>query len=162
MTYLKNDYCVFTNIKGDITNLKNIIAVSLFKVKKDFKNFNKYINGVLLINKIMKSMNKILNKEDKFILRLYIDDNIYNDKAIFNILNNIENISLIKFSCCEFLSKKNKGHHIGLFGTLIRYYQFFDFEKNDARHILLFDADIDEKQIYVSIYNYLLSIKKIK
>lgn len=159
MTYLKNDYCVFTNIKGDITKLKNIIAVSLFKVKKDFKNFNKYINGILLINKIMKSMNKILNKEDKFTLRLYIDDNIYNDKAIFNILNNIENISLIKFSCCEFLSKKNEGHHIGLFGTLIRYYQFFDFEKNDARHILLFDADIDEKQIYVSIYNYLLSIK---
>lgn len=162
MEHLKNEYCNFKVLMGDVIKKKNLFVITLFKVKSRFnrKKFEKYVNGILILSDILKTFNNTLPNDDKFTLRLYIDKEIYDDKLIYDKLIKLENISIIMFNCMKYKSKdENYKYHFGLFGTLVRFFPLFDFENNDAKHIIVLDADTNEKIIYRMIYGYLLLIK---
>ena len=75
---MNNTLCVFNEIFNQFPkNQKvNCISCSLFKLKKGYKFFNKYIWG-------LKNVKRVANKLN-FYLLLFIDDTIYNDKKIYN------------------------------------------------------------------------------
>jgi len=88
---------------------------------------------------------KIINtKYKKFIIRLFIDNSIYNDTKLFNKLK-ILNIEIVIYSCPNYII--NNIHHYGTFGTLIRFFPMFNFPNNDADLVIIQDADFIEKKL---------------
>ena len=138
--YLTNSICKFTPLFDiDYTKKKNIISVSLFKMANSgYKNFNKYITRLYNLVKITNI------KYKKFIIRLFIDDSIYNDKKLFNNLK-ILNIEIVLYSCSNYII--NNIYHYGTFGTLIRFFPMFNFPNNDANLVIIQDADFIKKKL---------------
>ena len=136
---------------NDNTEKKNIIVTSLFKMKSGgYKNFQKYLNGIKIINEIAD----IVNME----LRIFVDNTILKNNEIMNFLSKLKNVVLIKFKCKEFYINK---HHLGLFGTLIRFMPLFDFPNNDSNVVIVVDSDFSSTN-FIIIIDLINNIKKIK
>lgn len=152
---MNNTLCVFNEIFNQFPkNQKvNCISCSLFKLKKGYKFFNKYIWG-------LKNVKRVANKLN-FYLLLFIDDTIYNDKKIYNaVKRNIydRKTIIINYSCPKF--KNDEGNHRGLFGTLIRFFPMFDFPNNNFNIVFIMDVDYnpeneDYDKKYIVIYQLL-------
>jgi hypothetical protein len=144
MEYLKNDICNFTPLFDiDYNNKINIISCSLFKMPSGgYKNFDKYLNGLAKLNEHVK---KYMNN---YKIRLFIDNSIYKDKKIFSLIKTYNYVQIILYSCPNFVI--NNDYHIGLFGTIVRFFPMFDFDNNDANIILFSDTDSIS---FIQIYN---------
>jgi len=148
--YLKNNICDFVELKPiDYNNKKNIISISLFKMHTGgYKDFSQYLDGILIISKIAKKYD--------LSIRIFIDDSIYKDLNIMTYLNNFDNITLILYKCKDFIIED---YHVGLFGTLIRFFPLFDFENNDSKIVFVSDADAKESTL-LEMINYFEMLKK--
>lgn len=148
--YLINDICKFTPVsKINIDEKKDMMVVSLFKLKGGgYKNFDKYINGLYLLDRTAK--------ENNLILRLFIDNSIYSDKKLMDRINKLQTVSIVLYHCEKFIIDD---HHIGLFGTLIRFFPLFDFDNSDTRIAIILDADLLDNKIIlqkqINLYNIL-------
>lgn len=152
---MNNPLCIFNEIFNQFPkNQKiNCISCSLFKLKKGYKFFNKYIWG-------LKNVKRVANKLN-FYLLLFIDDTIYNDKKIYNAVKHHiydRKTIIIKYSCPKF--KNNEGNHRGLFGTLIRFFPLFDFPNNNFNIVFVMDVDYnpeneDYDKRYIVMYQLL-------
>jgi len=133
-SYLINDICKFTSLKNiDFNKKRDIISVSLFKLKSGgYKSFSKYINGLKVLNNLAKN--------NDLEIRLFIDNTIYDDKEIMDSINKMETITSVLYECNTF---KIGDHHVGLFGTIVRFFPLFDFENNDSRVVMILDADAE-------------------
>jgi hypothetical protein len=112
---------------------------------RGYKYFNIYINGIQKLHEHVK------NNLNDFKIRMFIDLSIYNDKNIMSILEKLENLELVLY-CCD-LFVRDKTHHLGVFGTLIRAFPMFDFPNNDADRVIVSDIDFNQKNIE-TIYGY--------
>jgi len=130
--YLENIFCDFRPLKKiDYQKKKNIISCVLFKMKLGgYKNFNKYLEGVKSVAEIAKFLN--------FEVRLFIDYHIYIDKKIMDYLQTFSIVTLILFSCSDFLIDN---YHVSVFGTLVRFFPLFNFPNNDASLVIISDID---------------------
>ena len=153
--YLENDICDFEPLKPiNYSIKKNIIVTSLFKMKSGgYKNFMKYLDGIKLLNET--AVNK------KMEVRIFIDSTIRNDEKTMNYLNSFESITLIYYKCSTFFIDD---HHVGLFGTLVRFFPLFKFPNNDARVVFLADADTKDEYIsrLIDLYKTLKKNKVLK
>lgn len=153
--YLENEICEFEPLTPiDYSIKKNIISLSLFKMKEGgYKNFLSYLSGI----KILSDVSRRKNLE----VRIFIDDTIKNDQKTMNFLKKYDNITLILYKCQNFLIDK---HHVGLFGTLVRFFPLFNFPNNDAKIVFLADADTKEKYIMhlIELYELLKKNKVLK
>ena len=105
-------------------------------MNKYYKNFNIYIYG-------LKKWIKFLNSFDHdYILRLFIDNNVYNDKEIMKLIRSTNKIQPVLFSCKNY---KKEDYHIDLFGTLVRFFPFFNFNNNDSDNVIVVDIDLHEE-----------------
>ncbi len=153
MDYLKNNICKFTPLFPIDYNKKvDIFSTCFFKMpNRGYKDFTTYING-------LKDFDKFIIKRNlNFKLRLFIDESIYSDKELFNTIKKLPNVQPVLYSCPNFIIQDK--YHIGLFGTLVRFFPFFDFPNNDAR--LVVSSDIDNVTIS-SMLKYLEIMKKEK
>lgn len=134
--YLSNPICNFTPLKKiDYDVKKNIYSLSLFKMGSGgYKRFEKYISGIEKLNKIAE--------KNGYEVRLFIDDTIYNDSFLMEKFNKMPSLSMIRYECKDFLIDK---HHVGLFGTLVRFFPLFDFPNNDSNVVFVVDADVVER-----------------
>ena len=70
-----------------------------------------------------------------------------------------KDIQLVKFNCPSFKKNKNDICHLGLFGTMLRYYPLFDFQDNkNIKHVITTDIDIPSVHnilLYKKIYDFL-------
>lgn len=139
MTYLINDLCKFTPLFDIDYNKKvNIFSACFFKLEnKGYKDLNKYLDGLINFNK------QINARRLQFKIRLFIDESIFTDEKIFSIIKTLNNVQPVLYSCPNFII--NDKYHIGLFGTLVRFFPFFDFANNDASIVI--SADIDYTNI---------------
>jgi len=143
--YLQNEICEFIPLTPiDYTIKKNIIVTSLFKMSSGgYKNFNKYLDGIKILSDVAKKYNMSV--------RIFIDHTIHDDNIIMKYLNKFNNITLILYKCNSFLVNK---HHVGVFGTLVRFFPLFDFPNNDSNIVLLADADTKYYQVrYIHFIN---------
>lgn len=139
--YMKNNICKFIPLYDfDINNKKNIVSACFFKMESGgYKKFSKYVNGIKLLDNIIKNSLKDFN------LRLFIDLSIYEDNNLMELLKKIKNIEIVVY-CCKLFSKKDK-YHLGTFGTLLRIFPMFDFANNDTNIVIMSEIDIKQDQI---------------
>jgi hypothetical protein len=131
--YLINDICNFEPLfTYDKKIKKNILSACFFKMKNHYKDFNIYVKG-------LQNLINILNAQDKYILRLFIDENIKKDKNIFDFLYSNKKIELVIFKCNDYL---NNSYHIDVFGTFVRFFPIFNFKNNDAKNVICIDIDL--------------------
>lgn len=137
--YLENDVCIFTPLKKIDYNIKkSFIVSSLFRMKLGgYKNFMNYLNGIKILCETAKEKN--------LEVRIFIDSTIKNDERTMAYLNKFDNLTLILYKCSDFLIND---YHVGLFGTLVRFFPLFDFPNNDADIVFL--ADTDTKTQYIN------------
>jgi hypothetical protein len=139
MNYLENPICKLkTNFKFNPEVKKNILAVSFFKMYGGgYKDFKLYVEGFKKLHKI------VLNeKKYNFTIRLFIDNSIYKDKELMDMLDKLERVEIVIYSCEKYFeSKSEPDYHIGLFGTMVRFFPMFDFPNNDANIVIISDMD---------------------
>jgi len=147
MNYLDNNICKFTPLFEFTSNKKNIISCSFFKLQTtDYKNFDIYINGLINL------YNYIVKNNVEYTLRLFIDESVYRDKSLFDKISLLKKIDVIIYHCQDYVS--NEIYHYGLFGTLVRFFPFFDFDNNDADTVVIFDIDDSPKNLK-NIFEYI-------
>jgi hypothetical protein len=154
MKYLENEICDFQILtKYDKTKKYNVLSACFFKMETHYKNFSVYVN------KIKKILDYIKNQK-KYVLRIFIDDNIRNDKYVFNLLSNTKNVQIVLFKCSEYM--KNN-YHIDVFGSLVRLFPIFDFENNDTNDVIVIDIDLNNEDMtkLISLMNYSTDTKEI-
>lgn len=136
--YLDNDYCSFIPLdKLNLKKKKDLFVTSLFKMGSGgYKSFTRYLEGLKILNK--------LAEENNMEVRLFIDQTIYSDKQIMKMLRKLNRTKLVLYTCKDFLVGKN---HVGLFGTMVRFFPLFDFPNNDARTVFITDADVTLKDL---------------
>jgi hypothetical protein len=135
MDYLINPICKFTPLFVlNTTRKKAIMAATLFKTDKAYNKFGYYLHGTV------KASDYIMKKAPMFIIRLFIDKKVYQDKYSMDILKKLKNVELVLCHCNPFLDKK--GYHIGFFGTMFRLFPMFDFPNNDAFIVSSIDIDV--------------------
>ncbi len=149
MTYLINDLCKFTPLFDiDFNKKVNIFSACFFKLKnKGYKDFSKYLDGLKNFNK------QISIRKLPFKIRLFIDESIFTDKELYTIISKLENVQPVLYSCPNFTVKDK--YHIGLFGTLVRFFPFFDFPNNDADVVISSDIDYTNISSIMSDINLL-------
>jgi hypothetical protein len=139
--YLKNDICEFKPLFNiDYNVKKNILSTCFFKmVNSGYRDFSEYVKGLIVLNNLITKSN--LNYK----IRLFIDTSIYSDKIIFDKILSLKNVEPVLYSCSNYIIDNN--YHIGLFGTIVRFFPFFDFPNNDANIVV--SADIDSTNIKI-------------
>jgi hypothetical protein len=135
--YLKNDICNFEVLFDINYNKVNILSTCFFKMDKHYKNFNIYIKGI-------KKIINMVNNQDKYYLRIFIDEHIKNDENIFNILKSSNKIQIVLFTCEKYIKDK---YHIDVFGALVRLFPIFDFENNDSETVIIIDVDLKDDDL---------------
>ena len=149
--YLENSICNFTPLfEIDYTIKKNLISCCFFKrYNLYYKDFSKYIDGLQIL------YNHVIKFYKDYSIRLFIDNSIYKDKNIMKILKKLNKLEMVLYDCPIF--KKDDIHHIGLFGTLIRFFPMFNFPNNDANFVILSDIDNDNYffQSYINLFKIL-------
>lgn len=135
MKYLINSICNFEIVTPfDINIKKNLLVTSLFKLSNNgYKNFSKYVNGLTYLNKIAN--------EENLYLRIFIDKTIRDDTQLFEKIKQLNRAQIVMYTCSDLIINN---HHIGLIGTLLRFFPLFDFENNDANFAIICDADTHE------------------
>ena len=164
MDYLNNNICKFTplfnkkNWNKNIQIKKNIVSCAFFKLSSSpYKNFNLYIDGLeKLYSKVYTEY-----RNEKFTIRLFIDNSIYLDKELFARLEKMDKLEMVLYNCINYQIGTDSNYHIGLFGTLVRFFPMFDFDNNDADIIIISDID-DYDYFEKSIQNIKLIKSNIK
>jgi len=152
--YLKNEICQFTLLskKNIYKKKRNIFTTSFFKLKNSYKNF--YDNYIVGLNNWINFLNSF---EHDYIFRIFIDENIYNDKKLMEVLENEKKIELVLYNCKNY---KINNYHYDLLGTIIRFFPLFNFENNDSNHVIVTDIDMDIKRVDPRIYYKFLMTNK--
>ncbi len=135
--YLKNNICNFKILNQKPNEYymkkKNIISLCFFKKEQYSKNFNIYMFG-------LKTWVKFINSfKHNYIIRLFIDNNVYEDQTIMKIINSCPYMEPILFECADYMDNK---YHIELFGTMVRFFPMFDFKNNDSNKVIISDIDL--------------------
>lgn len=148
MKYLENKLVDFTPLfKIDYKHKKNLICCCFFKRNNNYyKNFRRYIHG------LCRMYTYVIKNIHNYSIRLFIDDSIYKDYDIINLLKEMELLEIVIFRCPKY---QIGDFHQGLFGTLIRFFPMFDFPNNDADKIIISDIDDYSLRKYFDIYKKL-------
>jgi hypothetical protein len=147
-SYLQNDICIFRPLKPiDYGKRKKLLVTSLFKMASGgYKSFSKYVDGISILNGIAMARNMEV--------RIFIDNTIYRDDKLMYQLNQYEKVTLVHYTCSDFLIGE---HHVGLFGTLVRFFPMFKFKNNDAKCAIIVDADTNNirTRALIDLYEFL-------
>jgi hypothetical protein len=138
--YLKNPICNFRMVDNTkfYQNKKNIISIAFFRMPNHYKNFWIYMQGLKRWIQFMRSF-----KHD-YVIRMFIDINIYSDPSIMKIIRKSKHIEPVLFLCNNY---QTNGYHTDLFGTLVRFFPAFNFKNNDARNVVVADIDLHDEDI---------------
>lgn len=121
---MENEICNFTILQNPSRKYANTVNIVFFRAIPLTKNFQKYVNGL----KDWKGLMKKYYPESQ--LQIFVDKSIVSDPDVQKILVNLE-ARVYLFECPEYLRKDQ--FHIGLFGTMIRFYPFFDINTKPMR-----------------------------
>ena len=134
--YLLNPYCTFTPL-SDFSKQKRLIVTSLFRMSTGgYKPFTKYTDGLRRVSELCIS--------EGLHLVVFVDHTVLRDADLMRALRALRKTSLVRYSCDPF---KRKGFHIGVFGTLVRFFPLFDLPGNKAETVFTIDADATENAV---------------
>lgn len=139
INYLKNNICEFEILTPwNIEKKYNILSTSFFKMGSHYKNFDVYVRG-------LKKLIKLVETQNNYVLRIFIDEHIKYDKQIYPILQESKKVQIILFKCFNYIDNSN--YHVDVFGALVRLFPIFDFESNDALNVIIIDVDLNNEDL---------------
>ncbi|MBA42854.1 MAG: hypothetical protein CMF62_02455 [Magnetococcales bacterium] len=128
----------------------NVFCSVFFKLKKHYKNFSEYVNGLSKLIDLIEKTNSKYNY--KYIL--FIDHHIMNDTEIMKFVYASKKTIPILFTCSDYM-KDN--YHLDLFGTIVRYIPFFNFENNFTNRVIAIDIELPKESL--KILNFIKNIE---
>lgn len=138
-----NDYVDFSPFGSEFINTEYMLSACFFKTNNIYyKDFSLYTNG-------LKSLISFISETDNpYCLTLFIDQNIYEDEEIMEIINSSKKINPILFKAKKdsLLDKNDKKFHSKFFGTFARFFPLFNFEDNKTKVVCVIDIDFDERE----------------
>jgi hypothetical protein len=145
---MDNRICNFEVIHNPNNRYADTVNLVFFRAIPLTKNFQKYINGI----RMWKHFKKHYPASQ---LQVFIDKSIASDSEIQKILHNL-NARVILFECPEYMRKD--GYHIGLFGTMVRFFPLFDINKHPLRVAHIQEVEPDPES--VSKFDLIVSASK--
>lgn len=145
--FIKNDICTFT-VLNKVHLLKpgvNIIVSVFFKREKYYKNFAIYTRGLERLLKFVDDKNYNDLDNGGFVYLLFIDNHVANDPDLRAMIESCHNCVPVLFGCSEYIKDD---YHIDLFGTLVRFFPMFDFDKNPCNIVICVDIDLHAEDYY--------------
>src|SRR5579872_2477897 len=145
--FIKNDICTFT-VLNRVHLLKpgvNIIVSVFFKREKYYKNFAIYTRGLERLLKFVDDKNYNDIDNDGFVYLLFIDNHVADDPELRTMIENCHNCVPVLFGCSEYMKD---GYHLDLFGTLVRFFPMFDFDKNPCNIVICVDIDLHAEDYF--------------
>lgn len=141
--FIKNDICNFEVLtRTHLLKPKvNIITSVFFKREKYYKNYAIYTKG---LQKVLNFVDDALyNDIEKggYVYVLFIDKNVADDPEIWDMIEACNNCVPVLFGCSEYLVND---YHVDLFGTLVRFFPLFNFDKNPCNMVICIDIDLHE------------------
>jgi len=125
------------------TRKRNLISLSIFKIKGPYRTFEKYTN---YLNNLLKYLSPIINENDADV-RVYFDDSCH--KELQPLINNYKNIEFYKFN---YPKLRIGPFHDGTFGSLVRLLPIFEIY---YEYIWVDDIDIPPKNIDFKYFNFI-------
>jgi hypothetical protein len=113
---MENDVCKLTVIQNPNRRYANTVNIVFFRAIPLTKNFQKYVDG-------LRGWKEYIKNYPDSQLQLFVDRSIAEDVVIQSLLKEL-NSRVIMFECPDYL--RNDGFHLGLFGTMLRFYPLFD------------------------------------
>ena len=112
---------------------KNLISLSIFKMKGPYRSFDKYINYLknLINNFYVKA------RDSNFDIRIYFDDSCAND--LHKLIHTFKDIEFYKYN---YEPLRIDEFHNGTFGSIIRLLPIFNKEDFSYEYIWIDDIDI--------------------
>jgi len=147
---MDNSVCKLTVIQNPNRRYANTVNIVFFKAIPLTKNFQKYVDGL----KRWKEYIKIFPESQ---LQIFIDRAIASDEAILSIMRELD-ARIYLFECNDFLMKD--GFHVGLFGTVLRFFPMFDINTHAMTVAHMCDLEPDETKILAM--NNLNKLSKLK
>lgn len=131
-----------TLYKGSDTIEKTkLLSVSLFRVKRSYRGFEKYLNESI---NLIAQVTRIL---PQWILRFYIDESVKEEE--YEKLKH-PGVQIVLFKCEDFWDEQS-GTHEGLFGTFIRLIPMFSAQKYEA----YISSDVEIGDFWFEYFKYL-------
>lgn len=121
---MDNPVCDFKIIETPNRRYANTVNIVFFRAIPLTKNFKKYVDGL----KNWKTLMKKYYPESQ--LQIFVDLSILSDQELQDVLFSMD-ARIYLFECPDYL--RDDGFHIGLFGTMIRFYPFFDVNTRPMR-----------------------------
>jgi hypothetical protein len=137
---MENTVCEFEILQNPSKKYASTVNLVFFRAYPLTKNFQNYVNGLSKWKTYIKYFPDCQ-------LQIFIDDSIINNKKIQNLLKDIK-ARVYYFKCPKYFSEDN--YHLGLFGTLIRFYPMFDINTHSLKVAHIQDIepiDIDNDYI---------------
>lgn len=131
-----------TLYKGsDTVDKTKLLSVSLFRVKRAYQGFDKYLNYSL---NLIGQVTRIL---PQWILRFYVDESVKEDE-----LEKLKHpsVQIVLYKCEDFWDESS-GTHEGLFGTFIRFLPMFSAQKYEA----MISSDVEIGDYWFEYFKYL-------
>lgn len=119
---------------------QNIFSFSLFKIMNPYRKFDKYLNYLSVLLKILP------DKFPDFDLRVYFDESCSDE--IKKLIAENKNIEFVKFNYQKIRINK---YHNGLFGSLVRFLPLFSHEYN---YVWIADVDLNPAYLEKKIFEF--------
>jgi hypothetical protein len=113
---MENSVCKIKTLYTPNRRYANTVNLVFFRAIPLTKNFNEYVDGL----RDWKEYIKVFPDSQ---LQVFIDKAISMDEEVMGILHNLD-ARIYLFECSDYLIKD--GFHIGLFGTMLRFFPMFD------------------------------------
>jgi hypothetical protein len=150
---MDNPICDFQIIESPNRRYANTVNVVFFRAIPLTKNFQKYVDG-------LKNWKMIMPKYyPESQLQLFVDKSIASDPEIQKVLFDL-NARIYLFECPDYLREDQ--FHIGLFGTMIRFYPFFDINKHPMKIAHTQELEPDPDSLYRFEYVNKASLMKFE
>lgn len=128
--------------KGEnVDGRTKIICVSLFRMKKSYRGFQKYLDFCI---QFIEKVERIL---PEWILRIYVDESV---QATELDMLKAANVEIVLYKCEDFWDVSS-GTHEGTFGTFMRFLPMFSAQKYEA----MASSDIDVDIFMLEYFKYL-------
>jgi hypothetical protein len=147
---MENSICTIKTLYTPNRRYANTVNLVFFRAIPLTKNFNQYIDGL----REWKEYSKIFPDSQ---LQVFIDKAVSMNEEIMDILHKLD-ARIYLFECSDFLIKD--GFHIGLFGTMLRFFPMFDINTHPMTVAHMCDLEPGPKTIHaMKLMNKLSGMK---
>jgi hypothetical protein len=134
---MENSVCKLTVIQNPNRRYANTVNIVFFKAIPLTKNFQKYVDG-------LKGWKEYIKRFPDSQLQLFIDKGVAEDTEIQPIIREL-GARVILFECPDYM--RDDGFHIGLFGTMLRFFPMFDINTRPFKVAHISELEPDRNHI---------------